>query len=127
MSDFIVDVPPNEWMSANDRMHWADRSRRTKALRRRAVLLARSQRLLPVECPVLVIARIQYRTGGRADPANAEPTVKPILDGLTDAEIWPDDDSEHVVGPLYLREKGRTDRDGWHRVRLSFTNQYVPF
>lgn len=32
----------------------------------------------------------------RIDPPNLYPTVKPLIDGLTDANIWDDDDHEHM-------------------------------
>jgi len=32
----------------------------------------------------------------RRDPHNYYPTVKPIVDGLTDANYWPDDTPEYV-------------------------------
>lgn len=121
-----IDVPPNEWLSANDRRgHWAAKAKRTKALRARGAWAARQQRLA-VPTPVLVVADIGYPRNGKADPNNASPTVKAILDGLTDAGVWPDDDSEHVIGPLYRRGP-KTGRQGWHTVTLTFTQQSIPF
>lgn len=35
-------------------------------------------------------------TKRRLDPPNLYPTVKPIIDGMTDAEIWEDDDWTHL-------------------------------
>ena len=32
----------------------------------------------------------------RLDPPNLYPTVKPLIDGLTDANLWEDDDHEHM-------------------------------
>lgn len=120
-----IDIPPNEWMSANDRGHWAAKAKRTRALRHRAAWAARQARLT-VPTPVLVVAHIGYPRNGKADPGNAAPTVKALLDGLTDAGVWPDDDSTHVIGPDYRRGP-KTDRAGWHAVTLTFTQQHVPF
>ena len=39
-----IEIPSNEWLSANGRYHWAERSRRTRALRARAAWLARRRR-----------------------------------------------------------------------------------
>lgn len=36
-------------------------------------------------------------TRRKIDPANLYPTVKPIIDGLTDAGWWEDDDFNHLV------------------------------
>lgn len=35
----------------------------------------------------------------RADPPNLWPTVKHLIDGMTDAGLWPDDDSTISVAP----------------------------
>lgn len=125
MKQLVIDVPANEWLSANDRRHWADKARRTKALRHRAAILAR-QAHLTVATPCIVVAEIGYPRNSRADPANASDAVKPILDGLTDASAWADDDSEHVPAVTY-RRGSKTDRQGWHRITLTFIPQHVPF
>lgn len=121
-----LDVPETLWMSANERRHWAVTAKRTKALREKAGYEARLQ-LAVTAGPVLVTAFIQYPRNGRADPGNAAPTVKPILDGITDAGIWADDDSSTVIGPDYRRETSATGIKGLHRVRLVLTPQEVPF
>ena len=121
----VIDIPKNEWLSANDRRHWADKARRTKALRQRAAMLARQARLT-VATPCIVVAEVGYPRNSRADPANASDAVKPILDGLTDASVWVDDDSTHVPAVTYRRGT-KTDRQGWHRITLIFIPQHVPF
>lgn len=130
----IIPVPPGEWISANGRLHWAARARRTRRLRGRACWLARHHRLAPAGVQARVIATITYPRPGRADPANSAPTVKAIVDGLTDAGVWPDDDSRHVIGPDYRRGPGTTrqwadtGRDdiaqaaaqpGWHIITIT--------
>ena len=72
--------------------------------------------------PVLVIAEIGFRTGGRADPGNASLAVKAALDGLTDSGAWPDDDSRHVIGPSYRRGPRAPVKDRY-RIRLIFHPQ----
>lgn len=121
-----LDIPEHLWMSSNERRHWAVTMKRTKELRERAGYQARLQ-LAVTAGPVLVTAFIQYPRNGRADPSNASPTVKPILDGITDAGIWADDDSETVIGPDFRREASATGVKGLHRVRLVLTPQEVPF
>lgn len=113
----IVDVPDNEWLTANGRRHWSDVARRTRALRTRAAFTARNQRITPVTGPVRVVATVAYSTQRRADPGNAAPTVKALVDGLTDVGVWPDDNSEWLVGPDYRRDPN-TCPAGWHRVVL---------
>lgn len=126
MTELVIDVPENEWLTSNMRFtHWAQKTRRIKALRQRAFFLARSQGLI-VPTPTLVVAEIGYPRGGRADPSNASDVVKPCLDGITDAGGWPDDDSRHVVGVLYQRGP-KTGERGVHRVHFKFIDQHVAF
>lgn len=119
----VVPVSDAEWMSSNDRRHWAATAKRTRALRTKSALLART--LTPVKGVALVTAFIAYPRAGRADPGNAAPTVKAILDGITDARIWVDDDHEHVIGPDYRRDPD-TKTKGLHQVRIVITDQHVP-
>ena len=117
MSRLVVDVPGNEWMTSNGRYHPLDRARRSKSLRTRAWALATAARLPRYTCRVRVDYHVVTRRAGRFDPANAYPTVKPIIDGMTDAGVWVDDDDTHLDG-------GPVDRDmraGWHRVILTIT------
>ena len=116
--ELTLDIPDPEWMSSNDRSHWRAKARKTAALRHRAGWAAKQ--LAPTTGPVLVVAHIGYPRAGKADPGNAAPTVKAILDGLTDAGVWPDDDSTHVIGPDYRRDP-ETHLRGVHRVRLVIT------
>lgn len=120
-----IRVPKSLWMSANQRLHWAQRSQRTKALRQLGHATARSEGWRDLG-PTLVTAHIGYPSGGRADPANAAPTVKALIDGITDAGAWPDDDSNHVLGPLFLRDQNSGEQ-GVHTIRFTFTSQEVPF
>ena len=122
----ILEIPSDWWMSSNSRMHWAPKARRTDWLRSFARLQAKAQHLDRCRGPVLVTCWVQFPTRGRADPANAYPVVKAIIDGLTDAHIWPDDDSEHVIGPDMRRKPGAAGK-GKHIVELVLTDQYVPF
>lgn len=122
----IIEVPKVEWLSANDRMRdWTPRAYRTKKLRERGYWTAKQAHLGHHQV-VHVAAWIQYPRGGRADPANAAPTVKALVDGLVDAGMLPDDDSTHLVGPDFRREPGCSPK-GTHRIRLVITPQEVPF
>lgn len=117
-----IDIPDHLWMSANDRMHWRRKADRTKALRTLAFTHARQlHRLQVAHCT----AFISYPRGGRADPANAAPTVKALIDGCVDALLIPDDDHHHLIGPDYRRADTNTGIKGLHRVRLEFTDQHA--
>ena len=109
-----VDAHATYWLTSNQRLHWADRSRRTAAIR----LLARhAARELPVVEHCRVTAAIGYPTASKADPSNAAPTVKAVLDGITDAGVWADGDSEHVLAVTYVRGE-TTKRRGMYRVEI---------
>lgn len=79
----------------NDRLHWADKARKTRQLRGYANMLARKHKV-----PQLDRARIvlhwQPATVRRRDQLSIAPTLKPLVDGLIDALVLPDDDSEHA-------------------------------
>jgi hypothetical protein len=124
-TELIFTIPKSWWLSANGRLHWADKMRRTRALRQLAATTVRQHGFEPVGT-VHVAAFIGYLTGGRADPNNASDTVKALLDGCTDAGLWPDDDHTHVIGPTYLRDP-KSPTAGHYTVRLVLTPQEVPW
>lgn len=118
----IVDVPANEWLSANDRFNPWNRARRVKALRVRAFMLARIARLRPASGRVLIEAVIHSRVARRSDPNNAADTTKPLVDGLRDAGVLVDDDHVHVIGPNHhYGDPIKMLPKGWHRVVLHLT------
>lgn len=74
------------WLTANQRLHWSTRMRRTRMLRAYAASEARITGAAGKQLGAsTVTAVIGYPTSTRADPANAAPTVKAIIDGLVDA------------------------------------------
>jgi crossover junction endodeoxyribonuclease RusA len=123
-TELVFTIPKSWWLSANGRLHWADKMRRTRALRQLAAATVRQHGFEPVGT-VHVAAFIGYLTGGRADPANAA-VVKPLLDGLVDAGLLVDDDSTHVIGPTFLRDP-KSPTPGHYTVRLVLTPQEIPW
>lgn len=118
-------IPPELWLSHNQRLHWAQKSRRTKELRSLGWAESVAAGLRHANLgPCHVAAFIGYPRNGRADPANAA-VVKPLIDGMVDAGVWPDDDSTYVIGPTYLRDP--KTGTGSYRVRLVLTPQEVPW
>ena len=120
MNSIIFTIPDNEWISANDRLHWAAKARRTAALVERAKYQSlnamRRGELRACFGRVRVVAGIQYRAG-RVDPANAYPTIKALIDGMTQAGVWEDDDSAHLLGPDMRRVPGRPPKNS-HTVAI---------
>lgn len=127
MTSLHFTIPADLWLSANDRHHWAKKATRVKALRSLgwATACAAGLRHADLGC-THVAAFIGYPRAGRADPGNASETVKPLIDGMTDAGVWSDDDHLHVMGPTYLRDKA-SGLKGVHTVRLVLTDQEVPW
>ena len=122
-------IPRNEWLSSNDRYgHWATRSR-TKALKHRAFITVlahiRKGKLHPVT-RATVTATIGYPSQRKADPHNAAPTVKALIDGCTDAGLWPDDNSD--VLPLIAFGRANTKAPKHtHLVTLYLTNLEIEY
>lgn len=86
---------PCPLMSMNARGHWRQRHRLTKAWRF-ATWAAAVQTLGPSPAdrwrpPSIVAVVLPVSRGARRDPHNYFATVKPIVDGLVDAGVWPDD------------------------------------
>lgn len=81
-------------ISANGNYHYHDKGNRVKKLRQLAyeVGLMENKKFNLFEIDVKILPP----TRRRLDPPNLYPTVKPILDGLTDSDLWEDDDWKHL-------------------------------
>ena len=96
-----IQIPAAEFISANDRPHWATKARRTATIRQRAMLAARASHVDPAPIPCLVTVTITRPKGGRLrDAENAAPTCKAAIDGLRDARVLAEDDRSHVVAVI---------------------------
>ena len=120
-----LEIPNSAWLTSNQRLHWAAKAKRTAHIRQLSALQARLVGISPM-MQVHVAAFIGYPTSAKADPPNAAPSVKAAIDGLTDAGVWPDDDSEHVVAVEFRREAGKAPK-GHHTIRLVLTDQALTF
>lgn len=84
---------PAPLLSMNDRQHWAAwRWNATAA----AVKAIPSSTRMPMQ-PCVVSVALPVKDKRRRDPHNYFATVKPIVDGLVDAGLWPDDTPEWVT------------------------------
>jgi hypothetical protein len=99
---------PDKVITLNSRMHHMDRASTVKSWRwsawANAVNAISKGRLKKGSPPCLVQVRFPVRSLNiRRDPHNYIATVKPIVDGLVDARIWPDDtpDWVTVVDPVF--------------------------
>lgn len=97
--EWVLDFPrPDEWITANERTHWAVKAAKVRTWRGAAAVHARAARI-PLLGRAHVLAEVCMNSNRRRDPLNWAPTVKAAVDGLTDAGCWLDDDASHVVGP----------------------------
>lgn len=102
---------PIEWWSGTDTMQ----TERRRAQRRHWVreeaaakwkALKKQGKAWKVERFVALIA-VAYPEGGRFFPARAAETIKPIIDGGSDARLWDDDDSAHRHSTVYIQMPGK--------------------
>lgn len=95
----VIFIQPGDQINLNDRLHWRKKAELT-ALWRKAAWAAGLKALaasgLPPAERLTVATRLPVKTNHKRDPHNWFPTVKAIVDGLTDAKFWPDDNSDHV-------------------------------
>lgn len=102
-----------QMISANDRLHFQKKAKITKFLRQLAHYEGRNTLLdyfgLPFneDKPCKVIVWVFAPTNRIYDPPNWSPTSKALLDGLTDAKFWTDD-NYHVIKSTDFRHGGKS-------------------
>lgn len=80
----------------------------------------------PVACtpvftgPVRVVVHVCPPTAQRCDPPNLYPTVKALIDGLTDASWWVDDDYK-TIPVMEFRYGGKSGVRSAYRMVLTIT------
>ena len=92
--DFLL--PRDLVLTSNQRLHPQVKAKKTKALR--ALALSEAQGLRD-PAPCRVIAWLAFPDRRRRDAPNWWPTVKALMDGLVDAGVWDDDNSQIIQGP----------------------------
>lgn len=93
----VLDVPVKRMLNANRKLHHMTKAARSKWLRELAH--ERGVSLFPgggdgaflFDGPVEVSVTVCPTTRSRMDPPNVYPSVKALVDGLTDACWWEDD------------------------------------
>lgn len=90
------------WLNANDRMHWAQKARVTRTWRQAGLITARQQQLPAFE-RIEIRVWVHKTTARRYDAMNLYPTFKAFVDGLVDYGLIPDDDNEHLLGPIIMQ------------------------
>lgn len=96
--------PPCKFLNANDRLHYRTQNDRTQAWRR-AAAAAINAGFHPYHYKrAHITVHYRFPNNRRREVSNLQPTSKAIVDGLVDANVLPDDDDKHVVGPDNRRE-----------------------
>lgn len=91
---------PDQTITMNGREHYRRKARTAASWRKHAWAHALRDLKRPHLAEQLAAVQVDFGVpdvGRRRDPHNWAPTVKPILDGLTDAKVWTDDDFKHVA------------------------------
>lgn len=120
MSEIDIAISRQLWWTQNRRSRsWAVPYARKKQVKASAHLTFRSlinsgKLKPPTKWPVHVTAIIHPLTHGRFDPENAAPMVKAILDAITQADFWPDDNARYVVGPDYRLGEPSAEKGVYH-------------
>ncbi len=97
----------NQMISANDRMHFAPKMKITKFLRDLAHEIVTNDLHLSTcvfspDRPCLITIIIAPPSNRRMDPPNWYPTVKALIDGMTDAKLWTDDNHEILRAMTFI-------------------------
>lgn len=122
--EFLLERHPskpaqNLVINSNDRFHFRPEAKMVKNLR----LIARAEAGLNVKPvfspnrPCTVAVTVYAPTRRRLDPPNLYPTVKALIDGLTDANLWPDDNHE-VIKMMSFRYGGLSGESGKFKIVL---------
>lgn len=114
-----IPVPRAQLLTSNQRLHWADRARRTRVLRARARAAALVKGLPRDLARVHIVGHVDYPDKRARDVMNIYPTLKAFVDGITDHGLTSDDDDQHVTGPD-ARPTGNITK-GHYTIHLEIT------
>ena len=106
----------NEMLNSNDRMHYHVRAELTKHLREMANLegrhyvgdLPEGEFLYSRKNPCHIVVHIHPPTSRRMDAPNWYPTIKPLIDGLTDMRMFEDDNDDVITAYTFIKG-GKTE------------------
>lgn len=92
---FVYPIPREILLNSNGVYHYRVKGLRVKLLRSIGEKIGSKQRQKTFDKYVVEVY-VYPPTKRRLDPPNLYPTVKPLIDGMTDAHIWDDDDWKHM-------------------------------
>lgn len=108
-----------EMLNANDRPHWTQKAKITAYLRCMAFLKGSEGKYTSYtkKRPCGLVVTIYAPTKRRMDPPNFYPTVKALVDGMTDAGIWTDDNHE-VIKYMVFKYGGLSGLKDKYRIEI---------
>ena len=129
MSEIDIPISRQLWWTQNKRANtWAVPYQKKKQVKAAAYLTFRSlinsgKLKRPERWPVRVIVTTHpLGHGPSPDIDNASPMVKAILDALTQAEYWPDDNSKYLGELSYRMGEPSTEKGVYHiTIRIEET------
>ncbi|HEM3505233.1 TPA: hypothetical protein U1B13_001187 [Streptococcus suis] len=109
----------NMVINSNDRQHQTDKAKVTKRIRAFAYWNTmkhkdKKRAAFSPSNPCEVTVTIYSPTKSKLDPPNLYPTVKAIIDGMTDAGIWTDDNHK-VIKKLSFVYGGLSKEKGHYK------------
>lgn len=117
----LADLPT--W-TANDRGHWSQRAGAVAAWRMVAKQAA-NRAGIPPQDRLHVRLTMVPADRRRRDPDNLSGALKPILDGLVDANVLPDDSAKHVCSVMLVIDAPDVSRRGHRWLVTLFTTDEV--
>jgi len=121
VTTLTIEVPRSLLISANDRIYWREKARRTATLRSLGRAAVHWSASVEEHGRCTLTVTITYPPlARRRDASNLAPTVKGLLDGIVDAGLLPDDNDRVIVATTYQAGAGHGTTGVW-RFELAFT------
>jgi len=99
-------------LTSNMRPHWAEKARKTRAIRDMAHVWARHYRPAKMQSATCVV-EVQWPDNRHRDAANLEPTAKAAIDGIVgDYGLLPSDSDQHLKKVTFTASDERTTLPG---------------
>ena len=93
-----INIPRDLLMSLNDRTVWQGSLRQKKTLCELGKVHGLNSGIKLDRARLTVL--IHWPDNRRRDRHNYTPTIKHLIDGMVDAGVLPDDDDDHLDGPI---------------------------
>ena len=88
---------PNLVLTSNQRLHWAEKNRRTQGIRDMALVWARHDRPAKMQAATLEVVVAWPRLKRIRDAHNVQPSAKAAIDGIVgDYGLLPGDDDRYL-------------------------------